>query len=141
MAVSHILSDLDATELSKFGDGIFIDGLAFDGLSDPYGDVDPMGSFGVLACMQNNISRQEMDEYTLRSYQNAVAAMKSKKLEREIVKVPGTDLEDDEEVVARGEQMSQEVLENLKPAFKLPKKYQSWTKEQFEQQNVCYNFL
>lgn len=127
----------ESNELNKFGNGTFVDGLGYDGLSDPFGDVDPMGSFGVLASVQNKISRQEMDNYTLRSYQAATKAVKENKFHREIVPVPNVELTMDEEVKLRGAEMTMETLKGLKPAFKLPKKYQSWTKEQFEKQTVC----
>lgn len=134
----NIVPSKEANELDKFT-SVAIDGLAWDGLSDPY-TTDPMGTFGVLASVENKVSREEVDDFTLQSYTKAVKAIKNNKFKEEIVKVPGYDLEADEEAVLRGAKITAESLKGLKPAFKLPKEYRNYTKEQFEAKaGVKYN--
>eukprot|EP00510_Aplanochytrium_minuta_P000695 CAMPEP_0184022020 /NCGR_PEP_ID=MMETSP0954-20121128/10315_1 /TAXON_ID=627963 /ORGANISM="Aplanochytrium sp, Strain PBS07" /LENGTH=206 /DNA_ID=CAMNT_0026304231 /DNA_START=49 /DNA_END=665 /DNA_ORIENTATION=- len=54
--------------------GTLRDGLARDGLSDPYSNYEPMGAFAVQCAVDESISRQEQDEYAAASYARSKAA-------------------------------------------------------------------
>jgi len=67
----------------KYGNGNVIDGLAFDGLTDPYANK-PMGVCGEHCAEEYNISRAEQDDYAESSYRRAIDATKAGHLAAEI---------------------------------------------------------
>jgi len=70
----------------RYGNSTLIDAMYHDGLYDIYNDF-PMGMTGEIVAERFNISRIEMDEFTLRSHQRAVAATESGAFTNEIVPV------------------------------------------------------
>ncbi|GAM25028.1 hypothetical protein SAMD00019534_082030, partial [Acytostelium subglobosum LB1] len=104
---------------AKYGNVSMIDGLVRDGLSDAYDDI-AMGVCGEDTSKKMNITRQENDEYCVRSYTRAIEAQKNGAFVDEIVPVPvpqkgGPDLivkEDEEPKRAKFEK-----IPNLKPSF------------------------
>jgi len=70
----------------RYGNSTFIDAMYHDGLFDIYNNF-PMGMTGEIVAERFNISREEMDEYTLRSHQRAIAAMEKGSFDDEIVPV------------------------------------------------------
>eukprot|EP00924_Labyrinthula_sp_SR-Ha-C_P001361 snap_masked-scaffold_44-processed-gene-1.38-mRNA-1 protein AED:0.04 eAED:0.04 QI:0/0/0/1/1/1/2/0/407 len=119
-----------------------IDGLAKDGLGDPF-TREQMGQFGVLAAVENKITREEQDEWALNSYKRAFKAHKEGKFSNEIVSIPGIDLQIDEETLLRGENMTKEKISSLPFAFKIPKEKQNLIKtkedEKFSQSVTAGN--
>lgn len=71
----------------KYGDMVLIDGLAKDGLSDPFKDNYPMGDAAELCASECGISREQQDEFAIRSYKRSQEAIKSGKFKAEIVPV------------------------------------------------------
>lgn len=67
----------------RMGDGKIIDGMIFDGLWDPYGDVH-MGTCGDKCAAEYKISRDQQDEFAKESFRRAVAAQKEGLFEAEI---------------------------------------------------------
>ena len=53
----------------KYGNSELIDGLHKDGLLDPYNEIS-MGVFADKTAEKYGISRQEQDDYAIRSYKN-----------------------------------------------------------------------
>ncbi len=71
----------------KMGHQKLIDGMIFDGLWDVYNDFH-MGEAAELCARECNISRKEQDEFSVLSYQRALAAQKEGKFKDEIIAVP-----------------------------------------------------
>ncbi|MEX0912220.1 MAG: acetyl-CoA C-acetyltransferase [Gemmatimonadota bacterium] len=103
----------------KLGDQTLIDGVVHDGLWCSFGECH-MGGHAEYTAAKASITREEADEFALRSHQRAVAAMNGGKFDREIVpvEVPGRK---GVTTVARDESprpdTSLESLARLRPAF------------------------
>jgi acetyl-CoA C-acetyltransferase len=75
---------------ARMGDAEMTDAMMHDGLLDAFEHVN-MVRFGSMGARKSNISREEQDEWSLRSHQRAAAATDDGRLAEEIVgvKVPG----------------------------------------------------
>jgi len=58
----------------KYGEGTIIDGVQNDGLRDAYGKKELMGLQGELCSQDHGITREQQDEYAIKTYQKAQAA-------------------------------------------------------------------
>jgi len=87
----------------KYGNGTTVDGLAYDGLTDPYANA-PMGNCGEVCAEEYGISREEQDDYAEQSYTRAIEATKNGVFKNEITpyEIKGrrgtTTVTDDEEL-------------------------------------------
>lgn len=95
----------------RLGHGKMLDAVIHDGLWDPYGDVH-MGICGETCAEERKISREEQDDFAIKSYERAKKAMADGAFADEIVPVDGI-AEDEEPGRAKLEK-----LKKLKPAFK-----------------------
>ncbi|HEY2828449.1 MAG TPA: acetyl-CoA C-acyltransferase [Pirellulales bacterium] len=102
----------------RLGDGVLVDSMLYDGLRDAYDDK-PMGTYGDQCAAKFQFTRQQQDDFAVRSYQRARTAIAEGIFADEIVPVPVTTrkltvtVTDDEEP-ARFEEAK---LRSLKPAF------------------------
>ena len=71
---------------AKFGNGILIDGLSHDGLTDAY-QKELMGTFADKTAEKYNISRKEQDDFTISSYKKSQKSQASNIFKSEIVGV------------------------------------------------------
>lgn len=71
---------------AKYGNGVVIDGLAKDGLTDVYGNV-PMGNCADLCAKEYNFTREDQDTFAIESYKRSAAAWAAGKFKEEIVPV------------------------------------------------------
>jgi acetyl-CoA C-acetyltransferase len=71
---------------AKYGNGVVVDGLAKDGLTDVYGNV-PMGNCADLCAKEHNFTREEQDAFAIESYKRSAAAWSANKFKEEIVPV------------------------------------------------------
>jgi len=71
---------------SKFGNGVTIDGLAKDGLTDAY-THEAMGNSAELCAKEYKFSREEQDAFAIESYKRSAVAWKAGKFKDEIVPV------------------------------------------------------
>ena len=71
---------------NKYGNGVMIDGLAKDGLTDVYHDY-PMGNAADLCAKECNISREEQDAFAIESYKRSQNAWAAGRFNDEIVPV------------------------------------------------------
>ncbi|MEQ8177663.1 MAG: acetyl-CoA C-acyltransferase [Amphiplicatus sp.] len=71
----------------KFGNGQIFDHMAYDGLEDPYNNHSAMGIFAEKCAREWQFSREEQDEYSMRSVTRAQDAIKTGKFRAEIVPV------------------------------------------------------
>lgn len=70
----------------KYGNGEIIDGLAKDGLTDAFGKM-AMGVCADATAKKYDISRQEQDDYAIRSYKRSEAATKAGSFNAEIIPI------------------------------------------------------
>ncbi|KKY37490.1 putative acetylacetyltransferase [Diaporthe ampelina] len=71
----------------KYGDGSLIDGVQKDGLRDAYGKQELMGMQGELCATTHDITREQQDEYAIKTYQKAQAATEAGVFKGEIAPV------------------------------------------------------
>lgn len=105
----------------RYGHGVLLDHLAFDGLEDAYEPGRPMGYFAERCATQQAISRAAQDAYALESLERAQAAQASGAFADELIAVPLTTpgsttatacMQDEAPVSARADKISR-----LKPIF------------------------
>jgi acetyl-CoA C-acetyltransferase len=107
----------------RMGDGKVVDSMIHDGLWDVYNNYH-MGMTGENVAEKHSISREEQDQYALRSHQKAAAAHREGRFAKEIlpVEVPAKKKGQPPTVVDRDESVREdtsiEALRALKPAFK-----------------------
>ena len=103
-----------------YGNGEVVDGLTKDGLSDAY-DQSAMGLCGDKTASRYNISRQEQDEFAVRSYQLSAVSTEKGYFKNEIVPIEitapkggaSTFVEEDEEF----KRVKFDKIPSLKPVF------------------------
>jgi acetyl-CoA C-acetyltransferase len=107
----------------RMNNGRVLDGMVQDGLWDHVNDFH-MGMSAELVADKWGVSRKDMDDFTLSSYQRAWKAIEEGKFKKEIlaVFVPArkgeTRVFDTDEIPLRPPKTSAEALARLKPAFK-----------------------
>jgi acetyl-CoA C-acetyltransferase len=107
----------------RMNNGRVLDGMVHDGLWDHVNDFH-MGMSAELVAEKWGVSRKEMDDFSLQSYQRAWKATGEGKFRKEIVpvSVPARKGEtrafDVDEIPLRPPKTSAEALGSLKPAFK-----------------------
>ncbi len=103
---------------TKLGNTEHVDGLLKDGLTDVYSKFH-MGNAAELCAATYHITRQQQDEFAIRSYERAVLATRNKKFKNEIVPiaVPGKFeqlfIEADEDIF----KLIPDKVSKLQPAF------------------------
>tara|TARA_Y100001970_G_scaffold271975_1_gene368112 strand:- start:3552 stop:4730 length:1179 start_codon:yes stop_codon:yes gene_type:complete len=103
---------------TKLGEGKIVDGMITDGLWDVYNDKH-MGNCAEMCAEEYSVSREEQDEYAIKSYKRAQEAIASKKFNSEITPVEittkkGTVIIDIDEEPSR---VSFDKLKTLRPVF------------------------
>lgn len=105
----------------RMGDGLLIDTMVKDGLTDAFHDIH-MGLTAENIAQQYGISREEQDEYALKSQNRAESAIRLGKFEEEIVSVTIPQRKGEAIVVSQDEfprfGTTKEALAKLRPAFK-----------------------
>lgn len=102
----------------RFGHGEIIDSMIYDGLWDVYNNIH-MGSCAEDCAKKFSFTREQLDEFAIRSYQKAIDAQNKGKFNDEIKKVPvrtktgETFVEKDEEPT----KVKFDKIPSLKPAF------------------------
>ncbi|XP_076910563.1 acetyl-CoA acetyltransferase 2-like [Bidens hawaiensis] len=103
----------------RLGHETIIDGMVKDGLWDVYNDFG-MGMCGELCANTHNLTRQDQDDYAVRSFKRGIAAQKNGAFKWEIVPVEVTGKAP--KVVDRDEGLTKfdaTKLRNLRPSFKV----------------------
>ncbi len=104
----------------RMGNGTLIDGMMFDGLTDPYTNT-PMGLSGELCATECNISRQEQDAHAIASYTRSAEAWKAGKFKDEVVSVEVPQRKGPAIVVSEDEEYKNvkfDKIPSLQPVFK-----------------------
>ncbi|KAG6368723.1 hypothetical protein INS49_002937 [Diaporthe citri] len=105
----------------KYGDGTLIDGVQKDGLRDAYGKQELMGMQGELCATTHDITREQQDEYAIKTYQKAQAATEAGVFKSEIAPVevsggrgkPAVKVDRDDEV----KNLNIDRLKSARPVF------------------------
>lgn len=105
----------------KYGDAGLIDGVQKDGLRDAYGKQELMGMQGELCASTHDITREQQDEYAIKTYQKAQAATEAGLFKSEIAPVevsggrgkPNVTVDRDEEV----KNLNIDRLKSARPVF------------------------
>jgi acetyl-CoA C-acetyltransferase len=103
----------------RMGDGKIVDGMIFDGLWDPYGNVH-MGTCGDRCAAEYGFTREQQDEFARESFRRAIAAQKEGLFDAEIAPVSVAQRKGDAVVVRADEGPSKgdpSKFASLKPAF------------------------
>ena len=110
---------LDARNGTKFGNIITLDGISKDGLLDVYNNV-PMGNCAEICAKEHGISREDQDDFAIKSYQRASAAWINGKFNDEIVAVSVPQRKGDPIIIKEDEEYKNVFLDKipgLRPAF------------------------
>ncbi len=102
-----------------YGNGALVDGLSRDGLSDAY-NHSAMGTCGDRTATQREISREQQDEYAIRSYQRSAEATEKGYLSAEIVPVEVPQRKGEPVVMTEDEEYKRvkfDKIPTLRPAF------------------------
>lgn len=103
----------------KYGGGEIVDGLEKDGLRDAYGQM-AMGVCADATCQKYEISREEQDEFAIRSYKLAAESTESGRFSKEIVPVAIPQRKGDPVMMTEDEEfrkVSFDKIPGLRPAF------------------------
>ncbi len=97
---------------TKLGDVTMTDGMVKDGLTDVYNQVH-MGVCADKCATENNISREDQDNFAIESYKRAAAAWDAGKFDNEIVPVEVPQRRGDAIIVSKDEEYSNVMLEKI----------------------------
>jgi acetyl-CoA C-acetyltransferase len=103
----------------RMGDGKIVDGMIYDGLWDPYGNVH-MGSCGDKCAAEYGFTRKQQDDYAAESFRRALSAQKEGQFAAEIETVSVPSRKGDPEPVKLDEGPAKgdpSRFAGLKPAF------------------------
>ena len=104
----------------RLGDGVVVDGLVKDGLTDVYNKVH-MGVCAEICADEMNFSRETQDQFALTSYERAAQAWKTGKFKEEIVPIEVPQRRGDAIVITEDEEYSKinkEKFLKLRTVFK-----------------------
>jgi len=106
---------------AKYGHQTIVDGVMKDGLTDAYGNKELMGLQAEECAEDHGFTRQQQDEYAIRTYGRAQNAQKANLFDGEIAPIelpgvrgkPGVTISQDEEP----KNLNPDKLRAIKPAF------------------------
>jgi acetyl-CoA C-acetyltransferase len=103
---------------AKYGNGVMIDGLSKDGLTDVYGNV-PMGNCADACATEYKFSREDQDAFAVQSYKRSAAAWTAGKFKDEVIPVTVKSKKGDVEFAEDEEykNVNFEKIPTLKPVF------------------------
>lgn len=103
----------------KYGHGQLIDGLMHDGLWEAYNEF-PMGNCADHTAKEMNISREEQDEYAIKSYKRSAESTEAGKFKNEIIPVEIPQRKGDPVVMDSDEEYKNvrfDKIPSLRPVF------------------------
>lgn len=102
----------NARVATKLGDVKMVDGMVKDGLTDVYDQVH-MGVCADKCAAENNISREEQDQFAIESYKRAAAAWEAGRFDNEIVPVEVPQRKGDPILVSKDEEYTSVMLDKI----------------------------
>lgn len=117
--VPHYLPNL--RNGAKYGDQTLVDGVLKDGLTDAYAKKEHMGIAAEQCARDHSVTREDQDDYAIKTYQKAQKATEAGLFKNEIVPVevsggrgkPNITVDRDDEV----KNLNIEKLKAMRPAF------------------------
>ncbi|MDV7139263.1 acetyl-CoA C-acyltransferase [Maribacter sp. TH_r10] len=103
----------------KFGPTTFVDGMQKDGLVDAY-DQNAMGVCADACATEYGFSREDQDNFALKSYQRSAEAWKAGKFSKEVIPVEVPQRRGEPVIVSEDEEFKNvkiEKIPSLRPAF------------------------
>ncbi len=103
----------------RMGNAPFIDGMIHDGLWDPYNNQH-MGNCGELCAKEKGFTREMQDDFAIKSFQRANAAIKENRFQNEMAPVEIEGKKGDKTVVDTDEgpaKVNYDKIPGLKPVF------------------------
>ncbi|MCF6360075.1 MAG: acetyl-CoA C-acyltransferase [Cyclobacteriaceae bacterium] len=103
----------------KFGNGEIVDGLAKDGLWEVYNDF-PMGNCADNTAKEMNITREEQDEYAIKSYKRSAESWGNGNFNDEIIPVEVPQRRGEPIIISEDEEYKNvkfEKIPSLRPVF------------------------
>ena len=103
----------------RLGNGTLVDGMVYDGLTDPFNHMH-MGNAGELCAKERKISRQEQDTYAISSYKRAAEAWQKGYYKEEVVSVEIPQRKGNPIIFAEDEEYKNvnfDKIPNLPPVF------------------------
>ena len=104
----------------KMGNQNLVDGMLEDGLIDAY-DKEHMGIIAELCATENNITREEQDNFAIESYNRSLKSIKEKRFAEEIISVEVSGRKGAVNLVDTDEEpgnVNFDKLKSLRPVFK-----------------------
>jgi acetyl-CoA C-acetyltransferase len=103
---------------AKYGNGVVVDGLAKDGLTDVYGNY-PMGNCADACASEYKFTREQQDEFAIQSYKRSAAAWSEGRFKDEVIPVTVKTKKGDAEFAEDEEykNVNFEKIPTLKPVF------------------------
>jgi len=104
----------------RLGHGQITDGLVLDGLTDVYNQTH-MGVCGEICAEEMNISKEEQDDFAIKSYEKSKAAWEEKLFKSEVSPIEIPQRRGDALLVDEDEEfknINYEKFKNLRPVFK-----------------------
>ncbi|MCB0729714.1 MAG: thiolase family protein [Ignavibacteriae bacterium] len=104
----------------KMGNQNLVDGMLDDGLIDAY-DKEHMGIIAELCATENNITREEQDNFAIESYNRSLKSIKEKRFAEEIISVEVSGRKGAVNLVDTDEEpgnVNFDKLKSLRPVFK-----------------------
>jgi acetyl-CoA C-acetyltransferase len=104
----------------RIGNGTLIDGMMYDGLTDPFSHT-PMGLSGELCAEECHITREQQDDHAIASYTRAAEAWKKGAFKDEVVPVEVPQRKGPAIVVSEDEEYKNvkfDKIPTLSPVFK-----------------------
>ena len=102
----------NARVATKLGDVKMIDGMVMDGLTDVYNQVH-MGVCADKCASENNISREDQDNFAIESYRRSAAAWEANKFADEIVPVEVPQRRGDAVIVDKDEEYTSVRIDKI----------------------------
>ncbi|PIF00589.1 MAG: acetyl-CoA C-acyltransferase [Maribacter sp.] len=103
----------------KFGPTTFVDGMQKDGLMDAYGQ-NAMGVYADACATEHKLSREEQDNFAVKSYQRSMNAWKSGKFAKEVIPVEVPQRRGGPVIISEDEEFKNVKIEKipaLRPVF------------------------
>jgi len=104
----------------RLGHGQLTDGLVLDGLTDVYNQTH-MGNCGELCAEEMNISKEEQDNFAIKSYEKSTNAWEKKLFESEVSPIEIPQRKGDPLIISEDEEFRNinfDKFKNLRPVFK-----------------------
>ncbi len=104
----------------RLGHGQLTDGLVLDGLTDVYNQTH-MGNCGELCAEEMNISKEEQDDFAIKSYEKSTNAWEKKLFESEVSPIEIPQRKGEPLIISEDEEFRNinfDKFKNLRPVFK-----------------------